>query len=117
MKEVEIKFKIADLDALRKQLRALRFKLKTSRTREFNTLYDLPEGSLRRRGEILRLRRFGKAWKLTHKSRGSAARHKSREEVETLLEDGKQMEKIIEALGYRPSFRYEKFREEWFSGK
>jgi adenylate cyclase class 2 len=117
MKEIEIKFNVADLAALRKRLRALKFRLKTPRTHEFNTLYDLPDGRLRRRGEILRLRRYGKEWKVTHKGRGSAGRHKSREEMETHVEDGEQMEKIIEALGYRPSFRYEKFREEWSSGK
>src|SRR5579859_2442643 len=116
MKEVEIKFNVADLAALRKQLPALRFKLKTRRTREFNTLYDLPDGSLRQRGEILRLRKYGDDWKLTHKAKGSAGRHKSREENESCVEDGKQMEKIIAALGYCPSFRYEKFREEWSSG-
>src|SRR5437764_11591570 len=117
MKEVEIKFNVADLVALRKRLRALKFKLKTRRTHEFNTLYDLPDGSLRQRGEILRLRKYGEQWKLTHKARGSVGLHKSREEMETVVEDGRQMEKIIEALGYRPSFRYEKFREEWSSGQ
>src|SRR3954469_25617881 len=115
MKEVEIKFNVIDLAALRKKLRALKFKLKTQRTHEFNTLYDLPDGSLRRRGEMLRLRKYGEQWKLTHKARGSVGRHKSREETETLVEDGQQIEKIIESLGYRPSFRYEKFREEWSS--
>jgi adenylate cyclase, class 2 len=117
MREVEIKFNVADVGALRKQLRSMGFKLKTRRTHEFNTLYDLPDGSLRQRGEILRLRKYGEEWKLTHKAKSSAGLHKSREETETLVEDGEQMEKIIEALGYRPSFRYEKFREEWSSGK
>jgi adenylate cyclase class 2 len=117
MKEVEIKFNVADVAVLRKRLRALKFKLKTRRTHEFNTLYDLPDGSLRQRGEVLRLRKYGDDWKLTHKARGSAGRHKSREESESRVEDGNQVEKIIQSLGYRPSFRYEKFREEWSSGK
>jgi adenylate cyclase class 2 len=31
--------------------------------------------------------------------------------------DGKKMDAILRALGYSPSFRYEKFRAEWSDGK
>src|SRR5208283_3693391 len=40
-----------------------------------------------------------------------------REELETSVGDGKQMDLILRALGYAPSFRYEKFRAEWTDGK
>jgi hypothetical protein len=33
------------------------------------------------------------------------------------VDDGKQMDAILRALGYAPSFRYEKFRAEWTDGK
>ena len=33
------------------------------------------------------------------------------------MSDGKQMDLILRALGYAPSFRYEKFRAEWTDGK
>ncbi len=33
--------------------------------------------------------------------------------METSVADGAQMEAILRSLGYRPSFRYEKFRAEW----
>jgi adenylate cyclase class 2 len=85
----------------------------TRRTREINTLYDLPGEVLRARKELLRLRRYGSEWKLTHKSAGKKGRHSSRVELETGLSDGKKMEAILRALGYAPSFRYEKFRAEW----
>jgi adenylate cyclase, class 2 len=78
-----------------------------------NTLYDLPGQALRRRGELLRLRKYGSEWVLTHKAKGEAGRHKSRVENETRLSDGARMEAILLALGYRPSFRYEKLRAEW----
>ena len=78
-----------------------------------NTLYDSPSGELRRRGEVLRLREYGGRWKLTHKTRGKEGRHKIRVENETAVADGNAAEAILEALGYRPSFRYEKFRSEW----
>jgi adenylate cyclase class 2 len=45
------------------------------------------------------------------------ARHKTRVETETGIEDGEQLQKILLALGYMPSFRYEKFRAEWSDSK
>ena len=112
-REIEIKFQVNDLRKLRRTLQAAGFRLETRRTREMNTLYDLPGQKLRRKKELLRLRQYGSEWKLTHKSGGKTARHSSREEVETIVEDGKKMDAILRALGYSPSFRYEKFRAEW----
>ena len=117
MKEVEIKFVIPDMAAMERRLRALGFRRITPRTHEMNVLYDLPGYPLRRRGEILRLRKFGGKWKLTHKSKGTAKRHKSRVEIETAVTGGKETDAILRALGFRPSFRYEKFRSEWTDGK
>jgi adenylate cyclase, class 2 len=115
--EVEIKFPIPDLEALENKLEELGFQCKTPATHEVNTLFDLPGQKLRRKGEILRLRRYGDQWKLTHKSKGKTGRHKSRAEAETALTDGKQMEGILRTLGYAPVFVYEKFRSEWSDGK
>ncbi len=114
--EVEIKFRAGDLRALGKRLRAAGFRRLTPRTREMNTLYDLPGYPLRRRGELLRLRQYGKQWTLTHKSRGKTGRHKSRAELETQVAGGPAMAAILEALGFAPSFRYEKFRSQWSDG-
>jgi adenylate cyclase, class 2 len=116
-KEVEIKFEVDDLRALALRLRAAGFRQITRRTHEMNTLYDLPGQPLRRQGELLRLRRYGKEWLLTHKAKGTAGRHKMREETETKVSDGKKMDAILRALGFKPSFRYEKFRAEWDDGK
>ena len=116
-REIEIKFRVEDLRALSKKLRAAGFRLKTKRTHEMNTLYDLSGQVLRKRKELLRLRSYGPSWKLTHKSSGKVARHSSRVELETSVGDGKKMDAILRALGYSPSFRYEKFREEWTDGK
>lgn len=116
-KEIEIKFRVGNLDSLKKRVREAGFYLETPRTHEMNTLYDLPGQKLRKRKELLRLRKYGKEWKLTHKSRGKVGRHSSRQELQTAVEDGKRMEQILRALGYAPSFRYEKFRSEWTDGK
>ncbi len=116
-KEIEIKFRIQGLPLLAKRLRAAGFRMITPSTHEMNTLYDLPRHPLRKRGELLRLRKYGNQWVLTHKAKGKAGRHKSRVETETQVTDGNKLDAILRALGYRPSFRYEKYREEWSDGK
>jgi adenylate cyclase class 2 len=116
-REIEIKFQVKDLRKLGRTLRAEGFRLVTPRTSEMNTLYDLPGEVLRARKELLRLRKYGSAWTLTHKSAGKKGRHSSRVELETGVADGKKMDAILQALGYAPSFRYEKFRAEWTDGK
>ncbi len=115
--EVEIKFKIEDIKALIRKLRAAGFHLVTQRTHEMNTLYDLPGQPLRQRGEVFRLRQYGDRWTVTFKAKGKAGRHKSRKEIETRVEDGRCFAEIVEATGFTPSFRYEKFRTEWTNGK
>jgi adenylate cyclase, class 2 len=114
--EIEIKFRIENLPALARALRKAGFKQITRFTHEMNVLYDLPGEKLRQRGELLRLRKYGETWTLTHKAKGKAGRHKVRVELETLVANGPQMEAILRTLGYKPAFRYEKFRAEWADG-
>ncbi len=115
--EIEIKFLVVDPKGLEHRLSQLGFCCVTPPTHEVNTLFDLPGQKLRRKGELLRLRRYGDSWRLTHKARAKAGRHKSRTELETGVSDGTQMEQILRALGYQPVFTYEKFRSEWSDGK
>lgn len=115
--EIEIKFRIDNIGDLNQRLQQSALRLVTPRTHEINTLYDLPNKSLRRRGELLRLRKYGSEWILTHKAKGKAGRHKTRVETETKVEDGAKMDAILHALGFAPTFRYEKFRAEWSDGK
>jgi adenylate cyclase class 2 len=114
-REVEIKFRIDDITALTTRLQEAGFRLITARTREMNTLCDQPGGKLRRRGALLRLREYGPKWTLTYKDKSGpqTGRHKSRREIETQVENGEAMGRIIEAIGFSPSFRYEKYRSEW----
>jgi adenylate cyclase class 2 len=115
--EIEIKFNVPDLKALARKLRELGFREETPSTHEVNTLYDLPGLKLRRKGELLRLRKYGEKWKLTHKAKGKPGRYKSRAEAETAVTDGKQTDTILRALGFSPVFTYEKFRSEWSDGQ
>jgi adenylate cyclase, class 2 len=113
--EVEVKFKVSEVEALLLELRQLSLRPVTPRTHEMNTLFDLPGHPLRKRGELLRLRKYGEIWVLTHKAKAKnqGGLHKTRIETETRVEDGEKMGAILRALQFEPVFRYEKFRAEW----
>jgi adenylate cyclase, class 2 len=117
--EIELKFPVDDLARLQSRLPALGFHLDTPRTFEQNTLYDTPARTLRESKQLLRLRRYGDLWTLTHKRQpdpsinDSTSRYKIRIETETHVDDGPALAAIFEQLGYTPVFRYEKFRTEW----
>jgi adenylate cyclase, class 2 len=115
--EIEIKFRIDHVRTLNQRLRKSGFRLVTRRTHEINTLYDLRGQRLRKCGQLLRLRRYGSDWVLTHKAKGKSQRHKTRAEIETKVADGAAMDAILRALGFAPTFRYEKLRAEWSDGK
>jgi len=114
--EIEIKFRIANPRVLTRNLKRAGFRKITPSTHEMNSLYDLPGQKLRMRGELLRLRKYGDQWVLTHKSKGKSDRHKVRTELETRVERGQQMDAVLRALGFAPTFRYEKYRAEWSDG-
>src|SRR4051812_12841177 len=107
--EVEIKFPIDSLKVLSASLRSAGFRVKTKRTHEMNTLYDFPNGDLRQRGEVLRLRKYGRIWTFTHKGPGEPGKHKSRKETETEVAQGEKLNDVLLSIGLHPRFRYEKF--------
>ena len=117
-REIEIKFKVADIERLTTQLETAGFGRITERTHEMNTLYDLAGNPLRRRGALLRIRKYGPKWTVTYKDRGKIkpGKHKSRTEIETEAPDGQALAAILEACGFKPGFAYEKFRSEWADG-
>lgn len=115
--EVEIKFRISDATAFEAQLKRHGFKEKTPRTFERNTLYDTPSRDLLNSGRLLRLRSYGQRWIMTFKAKPASdnpgAPHKSRIEIETEVGDGGAATLILDRLGYRQCFVYEKWRAEW----
>lgn len=115
--EIEAKFRVANLSALAERLHALGFHAITPRTFERNTLYDTPDRKLRAIQSILRIRKYGDRWVLTHKSlppdNDPNARHKHRIETETEVADGQALGEVFEQLGYQPVFVYEKWRAEY----
>lgn len=115
--EIEIKFRIDDLRVLTSKLRQIGFRLLTPRTHEMNTLFDLRGHPLRKRGSLLRVRKYGGQWTLTFKGKARVGRYKSRPEVETRVENGQALTAILEGAGFDPVFSYEKFRSEWTDGR
>lgn len=114
--ETEIKLAAGDLRQLARKLRAAGFRRKHVRTFEVNLLFDTTEQQLRSGGSLLRLRQFGKLWTLTFKGPANTGRHKSREELEVNI-NGAVMPDILSRLGFHPTFRYEKYRTEYFDGE
>lgn len=112
--EIETKFAVASFELVRRALdRAGGERL--SRLFEENVVLDTPDGALRRRGALLRLRRDG-AGKVTLKLPAEVPRArglKVRREMETEVADVAAMEAIFAALGYGEAMRYEKVRETW----
>ncbi len=115
--ETEVKFRVADGPALERKITALGFHRITPRTFEKNILFDTPDRRLRSKQSILRIRKYGERWLVTHKrlpdDNDPAARHKHRIETETYVEDGEAMAVIFSQLGYSPAFTYEKWRTEY----
>jgi len=115
--EIEVKFPVSDPAALRRRLAAAGLHEQTPRTFERNILYDTPDRRLRAVQTILRVRRYGDRWIVTHKcvpqNNDPAARHKHREETETVVEDGEALGHIFTQLGFAPAFVYEKWRTEF----
>ena len=116
--EIELKFPVADPNALQNRLPELGFQLVTARTFEQNTLYDTPARELRLRREILRIRQYGHLCTVTHKRLSNqepvdTTRYKIRIETETMVAEGAALAEIFHQMGYDPVFVYEKYRTEW----
>lgn len=113
--EIEVKLPVSDLAALRERLRARQAREITPAHHESNDIYDETEGTLRKSGRLLRLRRTDHGATLTYKGPARFEEGaRTREERETAVSDPNEMERILGALGFERRFRYEKRREEWF---
>jgi adenylate cyclase, class 2 len=115
--EIEVKFQVANSADLDEKLRAIGFRCVTARTFERNVLYDTRDRKLRAQQSILRIRKYGEHWLLTHKclpqDNDPEARHKRRIETETEIADGEALGTVFSNLGYEPAFTYEKWRTEY----
>jgi len=84
--------------------------------REFedNLLFDDRHFGLRSGGGILRLRRTPRGGLVTFKGRRrEEGGLKTRDEIETEVADADATQLLLERLGFKPVFRYQKYRETW----
>lgn len=114
--ETEIKLAVADAKTGRRLLRGAGFRVSRRRVFETNTVFDTPDLALRRAAALLRVREAGSAATITYKGPPDVSKHKSREELELEIPDARTMRAILDRLGFRPVFRYEKYRTEFRDG-
>ena len=108
--EVEIKLKVPDLKLFLQKLGTLRPRRLAERTFEDNFVMDLPQLRLWDKGILLRVRSENGHGSLTLKGPVRSSRlFKVREEIETSC-DPAEMVEILQNLGYRIAFRYQKYR-------
>jgi adenylate cyclase, class 2 len=123
VREIEVKVRIADLSGAISSIGRLRAKC-TGRVLEQNTLFDTPGADLRGGGRLLRIRIETPAPSslvrgglprtvITSKSpapSSATSRYKEKLERELVLQSPRNWRASLGALGFRPGFRYEKFR-------
>jgi adenylate cyclase class 2 len=111
--EIEVKFPLRDRAELIRKLHDIGGQRLYAETFEDNIVLDR-RGELRTKGALLRVRKFGKYSLITYKGPMSMTDGiKSREEVQTGVESFELAIQLLDALGFRPVFRYQKFREVW----
>jgi adenylate cyclase class 2 len=110
--EIEVKFIIDDVQAMRQRIIALGARRLSPRIHEDNLSFDAPDQRLRRQGCLLRLRRDRRAV-LTYKEpvADDDPAFKVRREFEVEVGDFDLTAAILHKLGWAPVFRYEKYRE------
>jgi adenylate cyclase class 2 len=112
--ETEVKVKIDDPAGFCSRLCALRARTVSSRHFEDNHLLDFRDKKLQSEQSLLRVRFAENQVVLTYKGPPRAEGvFKTREELETKLENGATMHQILERLGMHVCFRYQKYRQEF----
>ena len=111
--EIEVKFPLRNRAELLQKLHDIGGQRLYAETFEDNIVLDR-RGELRTKGALLRVRKFGRYSIATYKGPMSIEGGiKSREEVQTGVESFERAIELLDALGFKPVFRYQKFREVW----
>lgn len=111
--EREIKLRVSSVDEARARVLQLGATPLKGRRLQEDCLLDDATGTLRDRRSVLRVRNEGGKGLLTFKGPVQPGPMKLREERETVVGDGDTLVSILEELGLRIWFRYEKYREEF----
>jgi len=111
MIETEIKFRIDDPERIASALRKAGAK-KADSGFEKNIIYDRG-GELAQSERLLRLRSYSGKADITFKRKIPAEKFKVREELRVRIESFEKGASLLEALGFRPVWKYEKKRQTW----
>jgi adenylate cyclase class 2 len=110
--EREVKLRFDSPHAARAAVAALEATPMTSRRLQDDVILDSDEGTLQARGCVLRVRRDGETAAVTWKGPVLPSAMKLREEIETGVGDADALLRVFDELGFKPRFRYQKFRTE-----
>jgi adenylate cyclase, class 2 len=111
--EREIKLRFCDPVTARAAVIAAGATPMRARRLQDDSLLDTVDESLRRQRCVLRVRVESGKSIITFKGPVQPALTKVREELETIVGDGEALLRILDTLGYRVWFRYQKYREEF----
>jgi adenylate cyclase class 2 len=111
--EREIKLVFPGAEEARKAILAAGATPLRGRRLQEDYLLDTQDDQLRARRCVLRVRLECGKTLLTFKGPVQNSPMKLREELETVVADGLLLMRVLEELGYRVWFRYEKYREEF----
>jgi len=112
--EIEVKVPVENVRAFAERAAKLGYEQIRSRHFERNTLFDYPDRSLSHAGCLLRVRETRQNALFTFKGKiVEDERFKVRPETETTCDSGPNLRAILESIGMKPYFRYEKYREEY----
>ena len=112
-REVEVKIAIDDVSGSASRIEALGGELVLPRHFEDNCLFDTEHSSLATTGRILRVRQAVGRCVVTSKSgepSNEASRYKIRTEIEVIVDDAAAIRALLESVGFRVRWRYQKYR-------
>ena len=115
-KEIEVKFFVDDLARVRRRLKKLGAKFEW-KGEEHDVFLDTANFALKKRGDILRIRRNKKQHYITLKRNVMAhGKFKIADEHQLGISDTKELQTIFEHLGFKVHLAYKKTREYWEYG-
>lgn len=114
MKEIEVKFKVSGFDEARSKLEDLGASL-VWQGEEENWFYDTKEGDIAKKGETLRIKKWGgHSNTITFKAKKEkSAQYKIRDEYQIEINDEQMGREILKQLGFDEVLEYKKYREHW----
>lgn len=111
-REIEVKLRLESVDPLARA--GCFLQIETARHFEDNWLLDTPDSRLGRQASILRVRRAAGKGSITYKAKppedAPRSQFKERIEIETIVDAPESAVALLEQLGFRKWFRYQKYR-------